>query len=44
MDVVDGGAGSDTISYEGEAAGNGVTINLGTVVPEMEAVEADDER
>ena len=37
-DVVDGGADSDTISYEGEAAANGVTIDLSMVV---DAVEAD---
>ncbi len=30
VDVVDGGADSDTISYEGEAAANGVTIDLNT--------------
>ena len=43
VDVVDGGADDDTISYEGEAADRDVTIDLSTVVPEVEEVEADDQ-
>ena len=33
LDVVDGGEGNDTISYEGEASGEAVTVDLSTVVP-----------
>jgi Ca2+-binding RTX toxin-like protein len=34
LDVVDGGEGNDTISYEGESAA--VTVNLGGVIPAIE--------
>ena len=34
LDVIDGGDGIDTISYEGES--ESVTVNLGTIVPAIE--------
>ena len=40
VDVVDGGEGNDTISYEGE--GTGVTVNLGTIVAAVGANTPDD--
>ena len=41
-DVVDGGDGSDTISYEGESASATVEVDLSTVVPAVEDTSGDD--